>query len=66
MDSGAGVHVWPKNKLKEVPTLPKKEGLRMCAANGSEIQNHGRKVIKFRGNDFSKAIAEKQRFRRQA
>jgi hypothetical protein len=66
LDSGAGVHVWPKNKLKDAPTLPKKEGLKMCAANGSEIQNHGRKVIKFRGNDFSKALAEKQGFPRQA
>ncbi len=66
LDSGEGVHVWPKDKLKEAPTLPKKEGLRMCAANGSEIKNHGRKLIKFRGNDFSRAIAESQGFPRQA
>ena len=52
--------------MKEVPTMPKKPGLRMCAANGTEIQNHGRKLIKFRGNDFSRAAAEHQVFTRQA
>ncbi len=36
LDSGAGVHVWPKGKLKDVPLMPKKQGLRMCAAKGSE------------------------------
>ena len=43
LDSGAGVYVWPKDKLRDVPTMPKKQGLRMCAANGSEIKNHGSK-----------------------
>jgi hypothetical protein len=38
----------------------------MCAANGSEIKNHGRKVIRFRGNDFTKAAAEHRVFTRQA
>ena len=66
LDSGAGVHVWPKDKLKGVPTMPKSPGLRMCAANGSEIKNHGRKLIKFRGNDFSKSLAEQRVFTRQA
>ena len=57
LDSGAGVNVWPHGKLKEVPMRPKKPGLKMCAANGTEIQNHGQKVIKFRGidsTDFSR------------
>ena len=52
------MHVWPKDMQKEIPNMPKKQGLRMCAANGSEIVNHGRKLVKFRGNDFSRAVAE--------
>ena len=58
LDSGAGVHVWPKDKLPEVPLMPRKDNLRMLAANGSEIKNYGRKLIKFRGNDFGKKRAE--------
>ena len=56
LDSGAGVNVWPQGKLKEIPMRPKKPGLRMCAANGTEIQNHGQTVIKFRGmeSDFNR------------
>ena len=50
LDTGAGVHVWPKDMLVEVPIIEKKPGLRMCAANGSEFKNYGRKLIKFRGN----------------
>jgi hypothetical protein len=49
LDSGAGVNVWPKSSHVPGRNLPKKEGLRMCAANGSEILNLGRKVISFRG-----------------
>jgi hypothetical protein len=60
------VHVWPKEKLQHVPILPKKPGLKMCAANGSEIQNYGRKVIKFRGNDCAKAAVEQRVFTRRA
>ncbi len=29
LDLGAGVHVWPKGKLKDVPLVPKKKGLQM-------------------------------------
>ena len=29
--------------------LPKAPGIRMIAANGTEIENYGQKVIKFRG-----------------
>ena len=54
LDTGAGVHVWPKDVLVEVPIMQKKPGLRMCAANGSEIKNYGRKLIKFRGNDLER------------
>ena len=49
LDSGAGVSVWPKGKMKEVKLLPKQKGLRMKAANGTEIVNEGQKVIRFRG-----------------
>jgi hypothetical protein len=49
LDSGAGVNVWPKNTLREVPMKPKAKGLKMVAANGSEITNYGQKLIKFRG-----------------
>ena len=49
LDSGAGVNVLPKSSHVPGRNLPKKEGLRMCAANGSEILNLGRKVISFRG-----------------
>ena len=39
LDSGAGVSVWPRNKMKGVKLLPKQKGLRMVAANGTEIVN---------------------------
>ena len=50
LDSGAGVHVWPRGRCEDVPMMPKKEGLRMCAANGTPIPNLGRKLKKFRGD----------------
>jgi hypothetical protein len=49
LDSGAAVSVWPKALQPEVPLRPKKTGIRMIAANGTEIVNLGQKVIKFRG-----------------
>ena len=51
LDSGAGVNVWPENLMRDVPTQAKEEGLRMIAANGTEIVNLGTKTIKFRGLD---------------
>ena len=65
LDSGAGVHVWPKEKLPKVPLLPKQDGLKMMAANGSEIKNYGRKLIKFRGNDCNRKQVEEQVFSRR-
>ena len=58
LDSGAGVNVWPEDVQKNVPMLPRDPRLRMTAANGSEIQNLGTKVIKFRGvePDFSRRV----------
>ena len=49
LGSGAGVNVWLKNKMEEVPMQAKMPGLKMCAVNGTKIQNYGRKVIKFQG-----------------
>ena len=49
LDSGAGVTVWPKNKMLGVKMMPKRRGLRMVAANGTDIENFGQKVIKLRG-----------------
>jgi hypothetical protein len=49
LDSGAGVNAWPRDLQKEVPMMPKQKGLRMSAANGTEIENLGRKMIRFRG-----------------
>ena len=37
LDSGAGVSVSPKHIEVPGKNLPKKQGLRMCAANGTEI-----------------------------
>ena len=49
LDSGAGVNVWPRGRREDIPMMPKRSGLRMCAANGTEIQNLGRKIVQFRG-----------------
>ena len=49
LDSGAGVNVWPQGRREDIPMMPKRSGLRMCAANGTEIQNLGRKIVQFRG-----------------
>jgi hypothetical protein len=47
LDSGAGVNVWPEHLLPEVPLGPPEAGLRMTAANGTEIPSRGVKVVKF-------------------
>ena len=49
LDSGAGVNVWPEGLLTDVPMLDREPGLRMTAANGTEIPNMGSKVIEFVG-----------------
>ena len=64
LDSGAGVSVWPRNKMKGVKLLPKQEGLRMVAANGTEIVNEGQKVIKFRGYEMESKGEADQTFGR--
>jgi len=47
LDSGAGVCVWPQDWKTDAPMEPKAPGLRMVAANGTEIANLGQKVIRF-------------------
>jgi hypothetical protein len=42
LDSGAGASVWPKKLAHDAPLLKKAEGLRLIAANGTEIANYGR------------------------
>ena len=48
-DSGAGVNVWPQGRREDIPVMPTRSELRMCAANGTEIQNLGSKIVQFRG-----------------
>jgi len=47
LDSGAGVNVWPQDWWSDAPMEPKALGLKMVAANGTEIANLGQKVIQF-------------------
>ena len=50
LDSGAGVSVWPKGLKKHLLHVgPKKEGLKMVAANGTAIENIGQTKVIFRG-----------------
>ena len=49
LDSGAGVNVWPEELLPNIPMMAKDPGLRMTAANGTQIENLGTKVVEFRG-----------------
>ena len=47
LDSGAGVSVWPK-QLGTEGLMPAEKGLKMVAANGTEIKNLGTKLVKFK------------------
>ena len=47
LDSGAGVNVWPKGWWNEAKMEQKIPGLKMVAANGTEIANLGQTVIRF-------------------
>ena len=55
LDTGAGVSVWPKGKLPQVKMEPKRKGLKMIAANGSEIEYFVQKAVQFRGREISSA-----------
>ena len=48
LDSGAGVNVWPKTWDNEAKLEERVAGLSMVAANGTEIQNLGQQVIRFK------------------
>ena len=43
LDSGAGVNVWPQDWWSDAPIEPKALGLKMVAANGTEIANLGQR-----------------------
>ena len=45
-----------ERKLKEIPMQLKKGGLRMVAANGTEIKNLGQKTIRFRQSEQKKRV----------
>ena len=60
------VTLWPRGRCEDVPMMPKKEGLRMCAANGTPITNLCRKLIKFRGTVAAEGRAKTSGFARQA
>ena len=48
VDSGAAESVWPADMVREEEELEQKEGMiGFVAANGSPMQNYGRKVAKF-------------------
>ena len=50
LDSGAGVSVWPKDHKRNLISLgPKKEGLKLVAANGTAIENVGQAKVIFQG-----------------
>ena len=66
LDSGAGVNVWPEQMLPQVPVEPAERGLRMIAANGTEIANLGTKNVDFRGFEVPSASVLAPGFRRQA
>ena len=49
LDSGAGCNVWPRGLQSGAELRDKKEGMRMVAANGTDIKNYGRRLVRFRG-----------------
>ena len=65
LDSGAGVNVLPKKMVGEGELLPKRVGLSMMAANGTEIENVGQALVKFRGMEAPFKGELKEVFSRQ-
>jgi hypothetical protein len=53
LDSGAGVNVWPEHLLPSLPMSPPEQGLRMTAANGTDIPSRGVKMVEFKGRSAS-------------
>ena len=48
LDSGAGVNVWPNTWSNDAKMEEQIRGLTMVAANGTEMETLGQKVIKFK------------------
>ena len=51
LGSGAGVNVWPESMKGNIKMEPKMPGLRMMAANGTEIENMGQTKVRFWGKE---------------
>ena len=47
VDSGASEHVMPEGIMDDVKMLGRSPGVRLKAANGQEMEYHGRKELKF-------------------
>lgn len=60
LDSGAACNVWPRSKASGAKLMPRKEGIKMVAANGTSINYYGQRLIKFRGmeadQDFPRRV----------
>ena len=66
LDSGAGCNVWPRGKAAGGSKLmPAKPGMRMVAANNTEIKQYGQRMLNFRGIEVA-AVEADAGFRRQA
>ena len=50
LDYGAGCNVWPKRKVAGTSKVtPKRSGMNMLAANGTQIGHYGQRQVRFRG-----------------
>ena len=62
LDSGAGCNVWPKDRHAGSANMtPKKAGVGMVAANGTPIQYHGQRQVRFRGVRMAGSVFTGQR-----
>ena len=66
IDSGAADSVLPKETLEGlVPMLPKKEGVRFCAADGQTNANYGRRNVAFQAKGRGDYLHDVPRHGRQ-
>jgi hypothetical protein len=57
LGSGAGCNVWPKGKRAGRSVLElRKKGIKMMAANGTEIKHYGQRTVQFRGIEATKMV----------
>ena len=61
LDSGAEVNVWPKTWSNDAKMGEKIRGLTMVAANGTEIENLGQRVIKFKASKPTDFVGQLKR-----